>query len=78
MNMTDQIKINHVLLLDDDTDFVTFLRHELTKAGLKVDEAQTADQALSLLNKTRYLCAIVDIVLGPNQTSEKVIQFFKK
>ncbi|MBI2522522.1 MAG: ankyrin repeat domain-containing protein [Bdellovibrio sp.] len=67
-----------VLILDDDPDIINFLTHEFKKHKITVDPANDIDQALILLQKRSYLCAIVDIVLGPNKTSEKIIQFLKE
>ncbi len=72
------VTAQQVLILDDDPDIINFLTHELKKIGVEVSPAANADQALKLLNANQYLCAIVDIVLGPNMTSEKVIQFLKQ
>jgi len=72
------LETNRVLILDDDVDILTFLRHELAKKQFAVDTATQSDEALQLLRKNHYICAIVDIVLGPNKTSDSVIQFFKK
>ena len=71
-------QIGPVLILDDVPDIINFLTHEFGKNNITVDSAASIDEALGLLQKRHYLCAIVDIVMGPNKTSEKVIQFLKE
>ncbi|HAZ14595.1 MAG: hypothetical protein A2X86_00825 [Bdellovibrionales bacterium GWA2_49_15] len=71
-------QVGPVLILDDDPDIINFLTHEFKKNSITVEPAKDVEEALGLLQKQAYFCAVVDIVLGPNKTSEKVVQFLKE
>ena len=59
------METGHILVVDDDLDVLTSVRHALRKHRLQVDIAQSAADALALFERCRYALAIVDMHLGP-------------
>ncbi len=67
-----------VLILDDDVDILNLLRIEFKRIGYLVYEATTAKLAINIIDKELIDAAIIDIVLGPNETSDSLIQHLKE
>ena len=53
-----------ILVLDDEEPILLALQDYFTTFGFKVDIAQDVDKAKSLIAKTRYAAAIVDLRLS--------------
>lgn len=66
-----------ILVVDDDSDILMLIKHELMRNGFTPVLSQSVDEAIKELSSHSFECAIIDIVMGPNQTSDEVIQFLK-
>lgn len=62
-----------VLVVDDDIDIISLISLELKRKGFQIECASNIDEALSKLDNEKFFCAFVDIVLGENITSEKIV-----
>ena len=52
-----------VLVVDDNEDIVTMLRHALTRHGFRIDTTTSPEEALEMAEKTRYDVAFLDLVM---------------
>jgi CheY-like chemotaxis protein len=72
-NMTELAK-STILIVDDSEDAVALMRLELEAAGATVHWAPNEYEAFELLDRVRFDCAIIDIILGEDSTSQGVIK----
>ena len=54
----------NILLIDDEVAFLLPMRKMLNGPGIKVDTAETYEQAMELLKASRYDAVIADVRLG--------------
>jgi two-component system response regulator AtoC len=52
-----------VLVVDDNEDIVTMLRHALTRHGFRIDTTTSPEEALEMAAKTVYDAALLDLVM---------------
>lgn len=52
-----------VLVVDDNEDIVTMLRHALSRHGFRIDTTTSPEEALEMAVKTRYDAAFLDLVM---------------
>lgn len=62
--MPEQTPQGKVLIVDDEEGIRLFLSDELRQAGYRVEEADSAENALSLLEKDCYDVLLLDLRLG--------------
>ncbi|WP_143833155.1 response regulator transcription factor [Oceanobacillus timonensis] len=55
--------MQHILIVDDDTHILRFVRIELEKEGFLVSEAKDGTEALAILKKTACDLAVVDVMM---------------
>jgi DNA-binding response OmpR family regulator len=53
----------HVLVVDDNEDIVTMLRHALSRHGFRIDSTTSPDEALQMAEQTAYDAALLDLVM---------------
>lgn len=66
-----------ILVVDDDTDILNILGLELNKNGFEAVLASNVQDAIKELTRHQFECAVIDIVMGPNQTSDELVKFLK-
>ncbi len=74
--------INHILVVDDEAEFVNTINRHLKREGFIVDSASDVEEArrkidASLNMKIRYDLVITDIAL-PNLGAIKILQWIRK
>jgi DNA-binding response OmpR family regulator len=70
---------NHkILVVDDDSDILTFIEHEFSPFSVDIFTCETVDEAISLLGQEVFSFAVIDIVMGEGQSSERLIKFIKE
>ena len=52
-----------VLVVDDNEDIVTMLRHALTRHGFRIETTTSPEEALEMAGKTSYDAAFLDLVM---------------
>ena len=52
-----------VLVVDDNEDIVTMLRHALTRHGFRIETTTSPEEALEMAGKTAYDAAFLDLVM---------------
>lgn len=69
----------NILLVDDEVAFLLPMRKMLHGPGIRVDTAETYEQAMKLLNATAYDAVIADIRLGGvlSQEGLAILDFIK-
>lgn len=67
-----------VLVVDDDKDILNLIELDLNSSGFNADIAMTVEDAIDSLIMNNYLCIILDIVMGVDISSEKIIQLSQK
>lgn len=63
MNQNIDSSVRPVLFVDDTADTRFLVEYSLQQEGIKVDSAQTADEALELARKNSYALILLDIGL---------------
>ena len=53
----------HVLVVDDNEDIVTMLRHALTRHGFRIDTTTSPEEALEKADQNTYDAAFLDLVM---------------
>jgi ankyrin repeat protein/CheY-like chemotaxis protein len=76
--IVSNLPTRQVLVVDDDPEFCLLLKRELEAGGYSMVEALNVESAIKLLCQRRFLCAILDVVMGPNQTTEPVVRHLRK
>lgn len=74
----EEVSKKKILVVDDDIDIINLIEKDLASAGYDVYACTTEGEALSVLSDIKFHCAILDIVLGANETSGPIIQFLSK
>lgn len=74
--------INHILVIDDEAEFVNTINRHLKREGFIVDSASDVEEArrkieASLNMKIRYDLVITDIAM-PNLGTIKILQWIRK
>lgn len=62
--ITDRLAGSSVLVVDDEESMRELVREGLTVRGVRVDVAETAEEALSLTQRRRYDAVVSDLNLG--------------
>ena len=52
-----------VLVVDDNEDIVTMLRHALSRHGFRIETTTSPEAALEMATQTRYDAAFLDLVM---------------
>ncbi len=66
--------MDSVLLVDDEEDICDFLSSVLQKMGLDVKYAFSGEDALALIEKQKFVIAVVDLKLSTSITGLNVIK----
>lgn len=66
-----------ILVVDDDADILNIISLELKKNGFSPVLCSNVQDAINELTRHHFECAVIDIVMGPNETSDEVIKFLK-
>ena len=53
----------HVLVVDDNEDIVTMLRHALSRHGFRIDTTTLPEEALQMAEQNAYDAALLDLVM---------------
>ena len=77
MNASSPIPEFRVLIVEDDTATLLLLKKVVVNAGYFVDEAASAEYALTLIQKNKYHVVITDIGL-PGQDGIELMKEIKK
>lgn len=70
--------MKRLLVVDDDPDIHNFINHDLKNSGYEIHSAESTEEAINLLGEYEFSFAIVDIFMGENKSSNKVIHFLKQ
>lgn len=70
---------HRILIVDDEIAFLVPMQRMLSSAGLRVDTAETLEQALELLIGNRYDAVVADVRLGGALSREglEVLRFIR-
>lgn len=71
-----QLMANHLLVADDDTDVRSLVSMTLRSVGHKVTEARDGDQAIALLDSTRFDLAVLDVGM-PGASGIEVVRHLR-
>jgi DNA-binding NtrC family response regulator len=71
-----KIRKARLLVVDDESDFVTLIQTILMQEGYGVDTATSATQAIALQRKNAYDLALVDLRM-PEMTGLELLQYLK-
>jgi len=74
--MTD--KISSILVVDDDQDILNFIEKDLNSKNFKVFSVNSIEKAIEQLSDNKFDIAFLDIVMGPDKSSEKIIEIQRK
>ncbi len=66
-----------ILVVDDDQDILSFINLDLKSNGLTPILCSNVEDAIIELKNHHFECAIIDIVMGPNKTSDELIKFLR-
>ncbi|MBK25359.1 MAG: hypothetical protein CME70_15295 [Halobacteriovorax sp.] len=66
-----------ILVVDDDRDILNFIKLDLESKDYVPFLCATVEEAIKELKNHQFECAIIDIVMGPNKTSDELIKFLK-
>ncbi len=66
---------HHILVVDDDEEFFKLIDHELSRSGHTAVHAKSEKEAKELLEQTPFSCALIDVILGPRETSGAIVRF---
>lgn len=66
-----------ILVVDDDPDILNLIKLELTNGGYDPVLCQNVKEAIDSLGKHHFECAVLDIVMGVNETSDVIVKFLK-
>jgi excisionase family DNA binding protein len=69
----DELRPQHILVVDDERDVCEVVRLTLERAGYRVDTARDGEKAISLLRATRYDLILLDLKL-PHGSGVDVIR----
>ncbi len=57
--------MKRLLIVDDEINMLVMLKKALTRGGMEVDTARTAEDAIKLASETDYDLALIDIYMKP-------------
>jgi DNA-binding NtrC family response regulator len=66
-----------ILIVDDETDLRTLLRHILTAQGYQITDAEDGEEAIELIKKQKFDIALLDIQM-PNINGIQVLKYIKE
>ena len=69
--------MKRILVVDDDRETCEFLTEILSTEGWSVEATQSAEGALTLLDREPFDCALVDLNLNERRTGLDVLKAFK-
>ena len=67
----------HILIVDDETDLRTLLRHILTAQGYQTTDAEDGEEAIELIKRHKFDVALLDIQM-PNINGIQVLKYIKE
>ncbi len=66
----------HILIVDDEADLRTLLRHILTAQGYQITDAEDGEEAIELIKRQKFDIALLDIQM-PNINGIQVLKYIK-
>lgn len=76
-NYLEQKQKIRVLIIDDEVGFTNILSKRFSKRGIKTTIANSGTQAIRLLRKTDFHCAVLDLKME-DMNGIEVLKIFKK
>jgi DNA-binding response OmpR family regulator len=70
--------LSHILVIDDDPDIHAFIKHDLKNQPFNIVSAYTIDEAVDALGAYDFTFALIDILLGNNESSNEIIRYLKQ
>lgn len=67
----------HILIVDDENDLRTLLRHILTAQGYQITDAADGEEAIELIKLQKFDIALLDIQM-PNINGIQVLKYIKE
>ncbi len=67
-----------ILVVDDDQDILNFFNIAISGHSYEMVAAKNPEEAIKQLDENQFLCVFLDIVMGKNLTSEKVLSKLKQ
>ncbi len=66
-----------ILIVDDEADLRTLLRHILTAQGYQITDAEDGEEAIELIKRQKFDIALLDIQM-PNINGIQVLKYIKE